>query len=135
MRKLVALLAIFAFLFPSVGSVFGGVDWDGDPVYNVDGTVVYVEYNIAGGDFVRDGGHIRVAAVAPEIRLLDGGPEYVTATAERGGRDGELAITTKLNHARVPKTFLMRVRVPADGREWTMEVKSGATVKITLSDH
>jgi hypothetical protein len=134
MRKLAVLLAILAFLFPSVGTAFGGVDWDGDPVYNVDGAIVYVEYSINGGNFVRDGGHIKVEAVAPKIRLLDSGPEYVSASAERGGHDGELAVTTRLTHARVPKTFLIRIRVPADGREWIMEVKNGATAKFKLDD-
>ncbi|MDP3047273.1 MAG: hypothetical protein Q8O07_07335, partial [Chloroflexota bacterium] len=114
--------------------VFAGVDWDGDPVLSVGGTTVYVDYSFGGGDFILEGGQIRLVAEAPQIRLLDAGPEYIKIKVVSDGQDGHLLLTTSLSRAEVPDTFQVRVRVQTNNGEkaFTFTVKNRETIDFVM---
>lgn len=132
MKRLFIVLMVVALLATTTGMVFAGVDWDGDPVLSVGGTVVKVDYGFEDGEFILEGGQIHVLAVAPQIRLLDSGPDYVKAKVKTGGRQGHLLITTMLSGKDAPRTFQVRVRVPSKGVEQIFTVKKGDTVDFVM---
>lgn len=132
MKKLITLLLLLALMTTTVGVAFAGLDWDGDPLLQVGRTKVHVDFSIAGGDFVRDGGQITLVATAPDIRLVSRGPRYLTVFPVSGGQSGELQLTTTLSGADVPDDFLVRVRVPNKGYEEIQRATNGATLTFHL---
>ena len=122
MKKLFIVLMVLALLVTTTSMVFAGVDWDGDPILSVGGTTVYVDYSFGGGDFILEGGQIRLVAEAPQIRLLDPGPEYIKTKVKSDGQKGHLLLTTSLSRAEVPDTFQVRVSVPSKDVEQVFTV-------------
>jgi hypothetical protein len=115
MKRLGMVLMVLALLVTTTGMVFAGVDWDGDPILSVGGTTVYVDYGFEEPDFLLHGGQIKVLCEAPQIRLIDSGPDYVTTRIKSGGDKGHLLVTTTLQGKDVPKEFQVRVTVPGKG--------------------
>jgi hypothetical protein len=83
------VLMVLVLLVTTTGMVFAGVDWDGDPILSVGGTTVYVDYGFEEPDFLLHGGQIKVLCEAPQIRLIDSGPDYVTTRIKSGGDKGQ----------------------------------------------
>ena len=134
MKRLFSVLLLLALLSATTGLVLAGVDWDGDPILSVGGTIVYVDYSISGGDFVLEGGQIRLVAEAPQIRLLDPGPEYIKTKVKSDGQKGHLLLTTSLSHAEVPDTFQVRVSVPSKDVVKIFTVKNRETIDFVMPE-
>ena len=132
MKRLFSVLLLLVLLGTTTSLVFAGVDWDGDPVLSVGGTTVYVDYGLKDGDFVLEGGQIRLVAEAPKISLVDSGPDYVTTKVMSGGQKGHLLLTTTLSGEDAPKTYQVRVSVPSKGVEQIFKVKTGATIDFVM---
>ena len=132
MKRLFSVLLLLVLLGTTTSLVFAGVDWDGDPVLSVGGTTVYVDYGFEEGEFIADGGRISVVAQAPQIRLLDSGPSYVTTKVKSGGERGHLLVTTTLSKAEAPKTFQVRVSVPSKGVVQIFTVKNRETIDFVM---
>jgi hypothetical protein len=131
MKRLFIVLMVLALLATTTTMAFAGVDWDGDPVLSVGGTVVTVEYGFE-GDFILQGGQIHVLSEAPQIRLLDSGPSYVKAKVKSGGERGHLLVTTTLSGKDAPKSFEVRVSVPSKNVVQVFTVKKGDTVDFVM---
>jgi hypothetical protein len=131
MKRLFIVVMVLALMVTTAGMAFAGVDWDGDPVLSVGGTVVNVDFGFD-GDFILQGGQIHVLAEAPQIRLLDSGPSYVKAKVKTDGDKGHLLLTTTLSGKDSPKTFQVRVSVPSKGVEQTFTVKKGDTLDFVM---
>lgn len=128
MKRLFVLVVALVLLLPGVGTAFAGVDWDGDPLFDVGGTKVHVAYSIGGGGFVRDGGQVTIVGTAPDARLLGKGPRYVHASAVQAGEAGKFGVTTTLSGPNVPSSFELRFRIPAEKVDLVVTVTNGQTV-------
>jgi hypothetical protein len=132
MRRLYILFLVLALVMASAGVAAAGVEWDGDPVLNVHGSKLWVDFGIDDGSFVKGGGQIAVLAVAPKINVMDPGPDFIHAFAVRGGQEGYLRVTAYLWGQDAPATFQIRVRVPANGYEQTVTVTNGVPAVFDL---
>jgi hypothetical protein len=134
MKRLFIVLMVLALMVTTAGMAFAGVDWDGDPVLSVGGTVVRVDYGFDEAGFILRGGRIDVTAEAPQIRLLDSGPHYVKAKVKSRGEAGHLLLTTKLTGKDAPDTFQVRVRVETKSgvQEFTFTVDNRDTLDFVM---
>jgi hypothetical protein len=132
MRRLYVLFLVLALVMATAGVAAAGVEWDGDPVLNVHGAKVWVDFGIDDGSFVAGGGQIIVLAVAPKINVMSPGPDFIHAFAIRGGQEGYLRVTAYLRGQDAPETFQIRVRVPAKGCEQTVTVANGVPAVFDL---
>lgn len=90
-----------------------GIDWDGDPVFSVNGLKAQVLFGLDSA-FVRSGGRIALVAEAANIKQVGDAPGYVSTEVRSGvGLPGQLTLTTSLLGTHSPSKLLLRVRVPS----------------------
>ena len=73
MKKLFIVLLLLALLATTTSMVFAGVDWDGDPLLSVGAPPCMWTIALAAAHSSLKVGKIRLAADAPQIRLLGPG--------------------------------------------------------------
>ena len=132
MKRLLTAVLVLVLLLAMQGTALAGVDWDGDPLFVVDGVKAHVSFSINGGDFVRSGGHIHVNASGHNIRLLGKGPRCVSAEVHEGGQAGYLTLITTLDGVDQPETFEVRVRVPGAKIDVVETVAPGQELSVRI---